>query len=111
MIAPQIPVALQAIGCPVTPWASADRAIVPRIAFHLVAGSDNGHLRDSGPQRSRYQIDCYAASQALASGLATQAKVALRAGMTIGQITDNPDSFEADIQLYGASFDIAAWST
>lgn len=111
MIAEQIPTALSAIGCPVTPWASANRNVIPRIAFHLVAGSDNGNLKGGGPQRSRYQIDCYAHSQAAASGLAAQAKVALRAGMTIGQITDNPDSFEADIGLYGASFDIAAWAT
>jgi hypothetical protein len=110
LIAEQIPVALNGIGCPVTPWASANQNAVPRIGFHLVAGGDNGNLKGAGPTRARYQIDCYARSQASASGLAASAKVALRAGMTIGQITDNPDNFEADIQLYTASFDIAAWA-
>lgn len=107
----QIATALSAFSAPVTPWGAQDRNIVPRGAFHLVAGTDNGNLKGAGPQRSRYQLDFYANSQAEANGLASAAKVLLRAGMAVGQITDNPDNFEPDTRLYSASFDIAAWST
>lgn len=96
---------------PTTPWASANNNAIPRIVFYLISGSDNGNLRGAGPQRSRYQIDCYAGSPKDADGLAAAAKVLLRAGMVIGQIVDNPSKFDVDTTLFATSFDIGAWST
>lgn len=109
-IAQQIVAALTPVG-PITPWGDANANIFPRMVYHKISGTDNDNLRGAGPQRRRYQIDCYATTFAAASGLADAARVALRAGMIIGGITDNPDNFEADVGAFSVSFDITAWST
>lgn len=82
----------------------------PRITYFRVSGTSNTTL--GGPQganRARFQIDAWADSFAQARGLADQAKVALRAGLTVGEITDNPDDFEEDTQLHKCAFDAAIW--
>ena len=108
-IATQIVTALTPLGA-ITPWADADRNSARYMTYHLVSGFDNGNLAGAGPKRQRYQIDCYSTvSQKDASGLAASAKVALRAGLAVGAISDNPDGFETTHRLYRASFDVACW--
>lgn len=107
MIETQIQAVLNALA-PTTSRAAAGNAR-PRITYYRVAGTDNPTLRTAGPKRARFQIDVYADSLATARGLADQAAVALRAGLTVGEITDNPDDFETDTQLHKCSFDAAIW--
>jgi hypothetical protein len=96
---------------PTTPFASADAAARPRITYQRVTGSDNGHLAGAGPERVRLQIDAWADTYAAARGIVDQAKLALRAGLVVGSITDNPDDYEADTKLHRCSFDVALWPT
>jgi hypothetical protein len=94
---------------PTTPFGDANPASRPRITYQKVAGSDNENLRGAGPYRGRRQIDVWALTYAQADGLAAQAKVALRSGLNVGSITDNPDDYEEDTKLHRVSFDVAAW--
>jgi len=110
LIVEQIVAALTPLA-PTTSHGRADPINIPRITYQLITGSDNGTLTGAGPQRSRYQIDCYAESALSACGLAVNAKVALRAGLVVGGIFDNPDDYETDTKLNKASFDVAAWAT
>lgn len=96
---------------PTTAFGAADPAVRPRICYQTVAGSYNETLTGAGPYRGRRQIDIWALTKASANGLAEQAKVALRAGLNVGAITDNPDEYEADTKLFRVSFDVAAWLT
>lgn len=93
-----------------TPWATADSSKRPRVTFQTITGDYNEHVAGAGPYRGARQIDVWALSYTQAHGLAAQSKVALRASMTVGGITDNPDDYEADTKLYRASFDVAAWT-
>jgi hypothetical protein len=104
----QITAALSPLA-PTTPFGDANAAVRPRITYQKVDGSDNEHLRGAGPYRGRRQIDVWALTYAQANGLAEQAKVALRSGLNVGAITDNPDDYEADTKLHRVSFDLAAW--
>jgi hypothetical protein len=83
----------------------------PRITYLRIAGRDNGNLQGAGPGRYNYQIDSWSLDPKTSRLLADAAKVALRAGLTVGAITDNPDDYEADTKLFRASFDVAAWTT
>lgn len=94
---------------PTTSFGSANPSTRPRITHHRIAGTDNLTLTGPGPARIRFQIDVWADTFAQARGLADQAKVALRGGLTVGEITDNPDDFEADVKLHRASFDAPIW--
>lgn len=94
---------------PTTPFGDANPASRPRITYQKVAGSDNENLRGAGPYRGRRQIDVWALTYAQADGLAAQAKVALRSGLNVGSIMDNPDDYEEDTKLHRVSFDVAAW--
>lgn len=96
---------------PTTAFGAANPAIRPRITYQTVAGGYNEHLTGAGPYRGRRQIDVWALTKAEVIGLAEQAKVALRTGLNVGAITDNPDDYEADTKLFRASFDVAAWLT
>ena len=94
---------------PTTPFATANQQTRPRITYQTVAGGYNENLAGAGPYRGRRQIDVWSLSYAEAHGLADQAKVALRAGLVVGAITDNPDDYETDTQLHRVSFDVSAW--
>ena len=94
---------------PTTPFGDANPASRPRITYQKIAGSDNENLQGAGPYRGRRQIDVWALTYAQADGLAAQAKVALRSGLNVGSITDNPDGYEEDTKLHRVSFDVAAW--
>jgi hypothetical protein len=96
---------------PTTPFAAANPATRPRITYQTISGDYNENLGGGGPYRGRRQIDVWSLTYAEAHGLADQAKVALRNGLMVGSITDNPDGYESDTQLYQVSFDIAAWLT
>ena len=104
----QIVAALTPIAAP-TPFADANTAPRPRLTYQTVAGGYNENLRGGGPYRGTRQIDVWALSYGQAHGLADQCKVALRAGLNVGSITDNPDDYETDTQLHRVSFDVAAW--
>jgi hypothetical protein len=108
VIESSIATALSALA-PTTSFASANPANRPRITYHRISGTENLTLTGPGPSRIRFQIDVWADSFAQARGLADQAKVALRVGLTLGEITDNPDNFEADVKLHRASFDAPIW--
>lgn len=84
---------------------------LPRITYQLVAGFDEPSYDadGSGASKRRIQIDFWAGDYGTARRLADQARAALYAGMTVGQITDNPSDYEADTKLHRASFDIEAW--
>jgi hypothetical protein len=94
---------------PTTAFGGADPTVRPRITYQVITGSYNETLRGTGPYRGRRQIDIWALTYAAARGLADQAKVALRSGLNVGAITDNPDDYEADTKLHRVSFDVAAW--
>ena len=96
---------------PTTPFASADATARPRITYQRATGTDNGHLSGAGPERVRMQIDVWADTYAAARGIVDQAKLALRAGLVVGSITDNPDDYEAADKLHRCSFDVAVWPT
>lgn len=96
---------------PTTPFASADPAVRPRITYQTISGNYNENLGGEGPYRGQRQIDVWSLSYAEAHGLADQAKVALRNGLMVGSITDNPDDYETDTKLHRVSFDVAAWLT
>lgn len=104
----QIVAALSGLA-PTTPFADADPTVRPRITYQTIAGGYNEHLQGAGPYRGRRQIDVWALTYAQARGLADSAKVALRSGLNVGAITDNPDDYEADTKLHRVSFDVAAW--
>jgi hypothetical protein len=106
----QIVAAITPLGFPITPWSKADPNARTRFTYLLIAGSDNGNLSGAGVQSSRYQIDLWCETLDQARLLAADAKVALRAGLIIGRITDNPDDYEQDTKLTKVSFDIAAWA-
>ena len=91
-------------------WATANPSKRPRITYQTIHGGYNENLAGAGPYRGTRQIDVWALSYAQAYGLAEQAKVALRASLSVGAITDNPDDYEADTKLYRASFDVAVWT-
>ena len=93
-----------------TAFGTADATKRPRITYQTIAGLYHENLSGPGPYRGRRQLDVWAMSYSQAYGLAQQAKVALRAGLNVGSITDNADSYEADTKLYRASFDVAAWT-
>jgi hypothetical protein len=95
---------------PTSSFAGADAANRPRITHQIIAGVENENLRGAGPPRRRYQIDVWADTHGAARGLADQAKVALRAGLVVGSITDNPDDYEPDTKLCRVSFDAAVWT-
>lgn len=94
---------------PTTPWASADQNNRPRITFQRIHGDLNMHLNGPGPARTLMQLDVYADDVETARGLAEQAKVALLAGLTVGELKDNPDGFDASTKLHWCSFDVAIW--
>jgi hypothetical protein len=106
----QITAALSPLA-PTTPFGDANPAIRPRITYQIVAGGYNENLRGAGPYRGRRQIDVWALTYGQARGLADQAKVALRSGLNVGAIIDNPDDYETDTKLHRVSFDVAAWLT
>lgn len=82
----------------------------PRITYLRIAGKDHETLADGGgAPRVRVQVDVWALQFAQSRDLAAAARAALRAALTIGEITDNPDEYEPDTKLFRASFDIAAW--
>lgn len=93
-----------------TPFGDADPTKRPRITYQVVSGAYNENLGGVGPYRGRRQIDIWALTYAQAYGLAAQARVALQAGLDVGSITDNPDSYEPDTKLHRISFDVAAWT-
>lgn len=107
MIEAQIQAALNVLA-PTTSRGSAGSQR-PRITYFRVAGSDNPTLTGAGANRARFQLDFWADDFATARGLADQGKVALRAGLTVGEITDNPDDFETDTLLHKCSFDAPIW--
>lgn len=95
---------------PTTPFAAADPNARPRITYQRAAGSEVQALGGyAGLRRTRMQIDVWSNSASQSRVLADQAKVALRAGLTVGAISDNPDDYETDTGLHRASFDVAAW--
>lgn len=104
----QIAAALSPLA-PTTPFADANPATRPRITYQSITGRYNENLSGAGPYRGTRQIDVWALTYAQAHGLADQAKVALRAGLNVGSITDNPDDYETDTKLHRVSFDVAAW--
>lgn len=106
----QIVAALAGIAA-TTPFGDANPATRPRITYQTITGKYNENLRGTGPYRGTRQIDIWALTYAQAHGLADQAKVALRAGLNVGSITDNPDDYETDTKLHRVSFDVAAWLT
>lgn len=94
---------------PTYPFGAADQNQRPRITYQRTSGSENEHLDGGGPARVRFQIDVWADDYDTACGLGVNAKVALRAGCTVGEISDNPDDFETDTGLHRRSFDVAVW--
>lgn len=108
MIEADIAAALSPLA-PTTSFGRADKTQRPRITHQRATGSQNANLGGAGVNRVRFQIDVWADTPAQARGLAEQAKVALRAGLTVSEIFDNPDDFEEDTLLHRASFDAAIW--
>lgn len=84
-----------------------------RIRYQGIGGSDVAAYDGDGNGASsrRVQIDCYADEFEDASDLADAARAALYAypGLTVGEITDNPDDYEEDTKLNCVSFDVNAW--
>lgn len=77
-----------------------------------MAGADiSGYEADgTGAHFGRWQIDCWAESYGAARALADQARAALYAALTVGEITDNPSDFDPSTELHKASFDVKAWA-
>lgn len=93
------------------PLTAPQDAATPRITYLRVSGREWETLADGGgAPRVRMQIDIWSDNFIQAHDIATQAKAALRAALTVGEITDNPDEFETDTRLYRASFDVAIWA-
>ncbi|MGE7136220.1 DUF3168 domain-containing protein [Luteibacter sp. NPDC031894] len=84
---------------------------LPRITYQRVSGSDEPTYDGDGlgATRVRVQVDVWALDYPTARRLADQARAALYAGLTVGQITDNPSDYESDTKLHRASFDVEAW--
>jgi hypothetical protein len=96
---------------PTTPFSMASPNARPRITYQKVTSVSNESFSGEGPVRARMQIDVWADTYKQAHVLAESAKVALRAGLNVGAISDNPDDYEADTKLHRASFDVAIWPT
>lgn len=94
---------------PTTAFGDASPAVRPRITYQTITGRYNEHLAGPGPYRGTRQIDVWALTPKEAHGLAAQAKVALRAGLNVGSILDNPDDYETGTRLHRVSFNVAAW--
>lgn len=64
----------------------------------------------TGAKSGRWQIDCWADNYGAADVLSIQARDALYAAVTVGEITDNPDDFDSSTELHRVSFDVKAWA-
>lgn len=88
-------------------------AVAPYLRYQGVAGVDEATYDGDGmgATSGRVQIDAFATDFGTAERLSRQARAALYAypGLTVGEITDNPDDFEADTKLFRVSFDVTAW--
>ncbi|MDF4024132.1 DUF3168 domain-containing protein [Luteibacter sp. PPL201] len=84
---------------------------LPRITYQRVSGSDEPSYDGDGmgATRVRIQVDVWAVDYPSARRLSDEARSALYAALTVGQITDNPSDYESDTKLHRASFDIEAW--
>lgn len=97
---------------PTWPTIAPQGTVGPRITYQRVAGSDvpNYDADGSGATSARIQVDVWADNYGAARALADQARAALYAALTVGEITDNPSDYEAETKLHRASFDVAAWA-
>jgi len=85
----------------------------PWLRYQGVAGVDTSNYDGDGmgATSGRIQVDAYALDYGTADRLSKEARAALYAyaGLTVGEITDNPDDYEEDTKLFCVSFDVTAW--
>lgn len=96
---------------PTYPNVADQNAPRPRLTYQRVAGVDSASYDadGKGATQVRIQVDAWADDYPSARRLSDLARAACYAGLTVGQITDNPSDFEADTKLHRASFDVEAW--
>src|SRR5579883_3383785 len=89
---------------PVYPLMAPQGAVLPRITYFRVAGTQEETLADGGSApRLRFQVDIWDASFKDARAMAESAKAALRAALIVGEMTDNPDAYEQETKIYHVS--------
>jgi hypothetical protein len=85
----------------------------PWIRYQGVAGVDMANYDGDGmgATSGRIQVDAFALDYGTAERMSRQARAALYSspGLTVGEITDNPDDYEGDTKLFRVSFDVTAW--
>ncbi|EED37645.1 conserved hypothetical protein [Stenotrophomonas sp. SKA14] len=64
----------------------------------------------AGAERATFQIDVWGKAKGPVRELADQLKDAFPGLLKVGEITDNPDDYENDIELHRASFDVTVWA-
>lgn len=97
---------------PTYPLVASQTQAPPRIVYTMIAGTWVDTISDGAPAHMEVvQIDVWSTSYADAKAKALQAQAALRNGLIVGQVKDNPDRYELDTKLFCVSFDVDVWES
>jgi hypothetical protein len=82
-----------------------------RLTYQGIGGGDSSTFDadDESATRALIQVDAWAEDYGTAERLSKQARAAIYVGMTVGEITDNPDDYEEETKLFRVSFSVLAW--
>ncbi|WP_164087159.1 tail completion protein gp17 [Stenotrophomonas maltophilia] len=80
------------------------------VTYQRAGGKRHATLNSgAGAERGTFQIDVWGPKKGPVRELAEQLKDGLPDLLKVGEITDNPDDYEADTSLHRASFDVTIW--
>jgi len=103
--------ALKAHAGRVSPAPAPSGTARPYVTYQRVGGVRHATLNSGiGAPRATFQVDVWADTKGEARILADALIDTLPGLLKVGDVSDNPDDYEADTKLHRAGFDIAIWA-
>ncbi|WP_294994258.1 DUF3168 domain-containing protein [uncultured Stenotrophomonas sp.] len=81
------------------------------VTYQRAGGKQHATLNSgTGAEKGVFQIDVWGPKKGAVRELADRLKDDLQDLLKVGEITDNPDDYEAETSLHRASFDVTVWA-